>query len=322
MKARYQNYVRESNYYNYLLEALCSMFVWEVPEEINPYFLELWLHCYGSFGAQKFEDLWYVSREPSLTGTLDMFGDGTMVQGAVLDLDGTHQIYGERDKDAFICYNNKTRTPDLDMFLYANYLSNVDKAIMINTKLSGLAPILNSNSTQTATTIEQIMNRLLEGEVKTVTSDNIIQALQVPGDSSPLFSVDITNPERIRNVQYQSELYDTLLRRFFNKFGLNMRTTAKHAQVSTDEVNGMDCVSWVLPISMLEARQEFAKKVGWKVDFAEPWKQEYEAYNLRKLVEDTTEESEVQEDVRDTEERESSGPETGQSGGSDSAAED
>lgn len=310
MKAKYVNDIRERNYFDQLLISLCSMFEWTLPEGVSERYLEMWLHVFGSVGVQKSGDQYYLCPTPSRVGNLDQYGDGETVEGAVLN--SSYTIRGQFGEDAFICYNNKARASDKDLYLYSGYFASVDKAIKINTALSGLAPILSSNNTTTSTAIEQIMTRLLDGEVKVVTSENILQALQV-GDNNPLYSIDITNPERIRNVQYQSMLYDNLLRRFYNKYGLNIRTTNKAAQVNTDEVNGMDCVSWVLPLDMLKARRDFcdaiSSKTGdtWSVDFAEPWKQEYESYNIRNMQIDA--EREVQADGNTAE---IPGTETGQ----------
>ena len=110
--------------------------------------------------------------------------------------------------------------------------------------------------------------------------------------STPLEAIDITHPERIQYVQYLSELYDQIIRRHFGRRGLAAKTSSKHAQVSQDEVHGLDCIRWFYPLDKLKARKAALEEcnrifgTSWTVVFSEIWKQEYESYQLRTLQRD------------------------------------
>ena len=300
MKQKVKNEASEATYFNFLLDALCRMFKWGgLPFESR--WFEIYLHCDRYFGTQKSDatpEGYVIVPEPALNGELNQFGIGTHAEGVTRG--GGFQLNGEIGKDVAICYNNTARCMDFDILQYANYLAQIDKAIMINTKLSGLAPILCATNSKTEKQINDLLNFLLDGNVKAIQSEDVIKALQAGGGDG-VYSVDITHPERIRNVQYQSQLWDNLLRRFFNKYGLNVQNTNKMAQVSQDEVNAWDGYSWILPVDMLEERQKFCTEANrifgtnWSVDFAEPWKQEYEAYITRKTKEDTGKEDSMKE---------------------------
>lgn len=289
MKAREKNLLRERSYYTYLLTCLTSAFKWEVPEGVEPKYLEKYLHESGSFGVKKDETLGYlVVPSPSRAGELNQYGDGIFVQGVTRG--GGYQIRGVYNEDIAICYNNIDRTPDFDLVRYADAFSQIDKAIMANVHWSILAPVLCAKDSKVADSISKLCDDMLEGKMKCITSKDVLDSLNV-SSTNGVFSVDITHPERIKNVQYQSELYDVMFRRFFNKYGLNIQNTAKHAQATTDEVHGLDSVSWVYILNMLDSRKEFCETISrmtgdnWSCELSDIWKTEYETYKNRLVKE-------------------------------------
>lgn len=299
MKAKQKNLIRQRSYFSYLLVSLCNIFAWNVGDAYDTMWSEKFNHISGSFACQKQGDTYYIAEAPSRAGDIDQYGDGTEVEGVTRNGISLHGTIG---KDIVICYNNVDRMPDLDMVRYADGFSQVDKAIMANVRWSILAPVLCTRDDKTTKAIEKLVDDMLEGKLKCITSEDVLDALS-GGRGDGVYSVDITHPERIRNVQYQSELYDVLMRRFFNKYGLNIQNSAKHAQVSTDEVHGMDAVSWVMVLDMLHERQKFCDEcnriwgTSWSVDFAEPWKSEYERFMIRQAQADIEDENSLQEGV-------------------------
>lgn len=279
MKAKEKELLREKAYFSYLLIALSSMFKWTVPKGVEPKYLEQYLHCSGSFGVQKIGEEYAVVESPSRADNLNQYGDGMEVYGVNIK----YQIKGTIDKDVLVCYNNIDRAADYDMIRYTDAFSQTDKAIMANVRWSILAPILCASDDKTAYAINKLVDDMLSGKLKCITSEDVLKSLS-GSSSNGAYSIDITHPERIKNVQYQSELYDVLMRRFFNKYGLNIQNTSKHAQASVDEVHGLDCVSWVLPIDMYKQRKEFCDKAKalwgdeWNVEFNEPWASELRRY--------------------------------------------
>jgi len=293
MKAKDKENLRERAYFSYLLTALSSMFKWTVPKGVEQKYLEQFLHCSGSFGVQKINGEYAVVENPSRADKLNQYGDGMEVYGVNIK----YQIRGTIDKDVLVCYNNIDRTPDFDMIRYTDGFSQIDKAIMANVRWSILAPILCASDDKTAFAINKLVDDMLSGKIKCITSEDVLKSLS-GNNSNGAYSIDITHPERIKNVQYQSELYDVLMRRFFNKYGLNIQNSSKHAQASVDEVHGLDCVSWVLPLDMYRQRKEFCDKASklwgdeWNVDFNEPWKSELRKYEAE------TEKQEIENEVQ------------------------
>ena len=302
MKQKQETLMRERSYFSYLLVALTSMFDWRHPDGFEPKWAEQFLHETGSFAVQKNEKVGCaVAAAPSRAGDLDQYGDGMDIVGTTRGIG--IQIKGRLYEDVAICYNNIDRTPDFDLIRYTDMFSEVDKSIMSNVRWSILAPILCASNDKTYKLITEMVDDIMDGKLKTIVSKDIVEALQ-GGKQDGLYTIDITHPERIKNVQYQSELYDVFMRRFFNKYGLNIQNTSKHAQATVDEVHGLDSVSWVLALDMLEQRKQFCEEANriwgedvWGVEFGEPWLTEYKKY----LAENTMPMAEVKEAAAEAE---------------------
>lgn len=299
MKQKLKNDLSEVTYSNYFLNALCCMFDWRgLPFEQR--FIEAMLHIDGFLAIQPnayVDGGFAVSPCPALNGDLDQFGYGTRAEGVTMA--GSIQVRGEIGKDVVLCWNNTARTGDFDIMQYANYLQKVDTATVANIKLSGFAPILGASNSKTIAALESYLDKLLCGDMKVIADNDVIRQLQEAAGPG-VYSVDIITQERVRYLQYLSGIWSDLLKRFFGKYGLNIQNTNKMAQTTEDEVHGMDSVAWVLPLDMLNCRRKFCDDcnrifgTSWAVDFANPWKQEFEAYERRKKVDDV--ETEMQAD--------------------------
>lgn len=293
MKTRYErlaeqrkNLYSELTYFDFLLGVLCSMFTWDgLPVEQRH--LEEYLHINGSLGVQpsdKVPEGFLFVPDPGRDQTLDQFAEGTHAHGVTLG--GGLTLDGEIGKDVAICYNNSLHTPDFDLLQYANYLMSVDKAMMINTKISGFAPILFASDSTAHKRIDDMLSQLLEGEIKVIKdsaedTDKLIQTAPEQG----VYSIDLSSKDRISSVQYHSQLWDDLMRRFFSKYGIDIQHTNKRAQVTTDEANALDAFSWILPLDMLQQRQQFCTvcntifRTSWSVRFSDLWQMEYNKYS-------------------------------------------
>lgn len=283
MQEKMQNVLSEWNYFDFLLLALCSMFKWDgLPVEQRH--LEEYLHMFGSFAVQRSDKVpegVLFAPDPGRGDTLDQFGEGLVVHGATWGEAFT--VEGKINEEVIVCYNNTMHTPDFDMMKYANFLALVDRAIRTTTKLSVFAPVFCAADSKSQKELENIINQLLEGEIK-VFKD--VETEPLLSDAvKPLYSIDAVDPKRIENVQYHSQLWMDLLRRFFSKYGIDIQSTNKRAQVSNDEANALDAYSWIAPLDMLRERQEFCDRVNavfgtsWSVRFSDLWLQEYDQYS-------------------------------------------
>lgn len=279
LKEKLKNFVREDMYLNYLLSADISMFEYEgLPDELDPRYIEMWLHLYGSVGFVKRGDRWICGFMPARCGDLDMYGDGTEMILTTCNGDSAQARIGET---GVIMYNSPARLPDLDLMIDTEVMAAIDKSLSINTRLSRVAPVLfGQNSVQT-NQLTECLSKIAEGELFTIqgaAQNDLFPQQELLETKEP------TSPERAQYLQYLSEYWDDVQRRHFARRGLAAKTSTKHAQVSTDEVHGLDCISWFYPLSCRAERQKAIddlNRIGGlniRIRFSEVWEQEYQGY--------------------------------------------
>lgn len=296
MKARFQNLVVENDYFQFLRAVEQMMFEYTgLPENIDPYRLEDFLNLTGGCVWKVVDGVHMVAPYPARQGQIDMWGYGEVAHSTTLNGISLEGVVGV---DAAVIYNNTTRTPQTDLYTTADIFSEIDNSSRKNVRFAKIAPILEAANSKQQKALEELISVVLEGEVKTVVSDADVKLndLVVANAEKGLHSVEaITAPEKIQYLQYLSQYFDIRMRRHFARRGLSMKTSDKQAQVTRDEVHGMDAMTWVYPLSKLAARRkglEMVNKIygtNIAVDFSELWMQEWNAYKLRSAAEDAEE---------------------------------
>ena len=313
MRANIDTLTRGDFYFNLLLCADESMFTWEnLPDTIDEKHLEDYLNVSGCVGFARGTDIvsgnvgYYIAPYAARSGRENQYGEGTELQATTPN---GIELRGVLGVDAVIIYNNTARSAQTDLIFTTDVYTQIDKSANANVIFSRVAPVFKTNDDKTTTKFEEIRDAIISGELGIITDSNIINddTLDLKlGDG--LQCVDITHPERIQYLQYLSEYFDVVTRRHFARRGLTLKTSAKHAQVSQDEVHGMDSVSWYYPLNKLKARRDAVaiinKIFGLNINvrFSDMWEQEYQAYLLRILKQDTETERGVEnvvESVRD-----------------------
>lgn len=303
MKAKTQNMVLEDFYFSLLLLADEMMFTYDnIPESISPKFLEDYLNISGSAGIVRDGSGGYlVCPYPSRAAMpdLDQYGDGMHLEGCTMN---GKTLSGTIGKDAVIIYNNSARGRQWDIMTDATAFSDIDKSAAINVLFARYAPLYTVPNDTVKMGMKQVIENVIAGNPDIVVSANVYEALSADqGDG--VKQLEITRPEKIQYIQYLSRYYDDMMKRHFSRRGLSIRTGSKAAQQSVEEINGLDSVSWYMPLNKLKARQDgfkvfneiFGENVV--VRFSEIWKQEYYAYILRLMKEDAEEEKAAAEDA-------------------------
>lgn len=297
---------RNNMYFSYMLCADEMMFVYEgLPETIEEKFLEDFLNISGSvaIGRAKDNNL-YAAPYAGRNGKINQYGEGENVETSTLN---GIEIKGKIGETAAIIYNNTARSPQSDIWFDSHTFTELDKSSDANIIFARIAPIFTAIDDTMKKAIKDIIENVIAGNMEIVTSENIFSELQLGDNISGLKSIDVTEPERIQYIQYLSQYYDVLMRRHFSRRGLPMRTPTKAAQQSTDEIHGMDSVSWFYPLNKLKARRDGLAMVNKvfgtniTVKFSEIWEQEYQAYKLRTLQKDENAEQETTETKQETE---------------------
>ena len=300
MRANIDTVARENFYFDTLLCCDEMMFEWGgLPDTIDEKHLEDYLNISGCAGFGQVGENYYIAPYAARTGTADQYGDGTRMNATTPN---GIEINGEIGVDCAIIYNNTARQPQKDLIFSSMAYTEIDKSSNSNVIFARIAPIFATSDKNISSAIKDMLEKIIAGDLEIVTSENVFDDLQID-NSDALKAIDITHPERIQYLQYLSEYYDIITRRHFARRGLTLKTSAKHAQVSQDEVHGLDSVSWYYPLNKLKARRDAVAiinkifNLNITVKFSDIWEQEYQAYLLRILKTDNENERGVENDL-------------------------
>lgn len=311
MYAILETFKRQNMYFGYLLSADEMMFDYSgLPDTIEQKFLEDFLNISGSVAIGKANGVIYAAPYAGRTGRVNQYGEGENVETTTPN---GIEISGKVGESVAVIYNNTARTPENDLWFDTSTFAEIDKSANANIIFARVAPIFTAADDKIKDAIKKIIENVIAGNMDIVTSDNIFSELQLGDNLSGLKTIDVTEPERIQYIQYLSQFYDVLMRRHFSRRGLPMRTPTKAAQQSTDEIHGLDSVSWFYPINKLNSRRIGVNMVNKifgtsiSVDFSEIWKQEYEAYKTRIQQKDEQAEQQADSEPERSEENDISG---------------
>ena len=295
---------RQNMHFGYLLSADEMMFDYSgLPDTIEQKFLEDYLNISGSAAIARVNGVLYAAPYAGRTGRVNQYGDGENVETTTPN---GIEIAGKVGETVAVIYNNTARTPENDLWFDSSTFTEIDKSSNSNIIFARIAPIFAAADDKTKDAIKKIIENVIAGNMEIVTSENIFSELQLGDNLSGLKTIDVTEPERIQYIQYLSQFYDVLMRRHFSRRGLPMRTPTKSAQQSTDEIHGLDSVSWFYPMNKLNSRRTGVEMVNRifgtsiTVEFSEIWQQEYDAYKLRILQRDEQAEQQTAETENET----------------------
>lgn len=184
--------------------------------------------------------------------------------------------------DATVMYNNTLRLPDFNVVKYADMFTEVDtslKCLLHNTRLH---PIPIAKDRQTKAQIESALKDIDSGKPTSILSENILEDFISNTKSETIPVANITDVNASDKIQYVSNYYNDLRKRFFTMYGHAMINTSKLAQQSQSEVKDMDYISMVLPHNMLHSRLQGYDclnklfNTNYTCDFSDTWKHEWE----------------------------------------------
>lgn len=317
LKPKQQNKVRYLTYLNMFLNILLDMFEWEgLPETIPARFLEMILHSKGEvFIGREKEDAPLVAAIGSLSGEIDDYSMGT----ECVAVTPCQSLEGKRNIDIAYGINNKTATPDTLLYWLSHMLAENDRSMELVSIYARLLPIPKVRDEKDKQMFDELITKLIDGDPKAFASRNALaEALGEDGGDI----LDITDPEQTDKLQYLSRFADDIIKRFYNFYGQPLQTQNKAAQSISDELHGMDSVSFILPLQMLQCRQALADNINnifgleVSVRFSQPWEIEYRKYVSNDTDQDgqpdaieTPEPTEQSEDPEQTEQTEQTAPE-------------
>lgn len=201
--------------------------------------------------------------------------NGIPIGQATLTTVNGYEMQGEIDKNIVIGYNNDLRMPELMISEYAEMFTETDKSIRAILDKARLLPIPITKDSKVKAAIDESFKDIKLGNLKAVAYDGIKD--DFAGDGDPVQMLELTQPEHTDKLQYMSKFYDDLLRRFFTKYGHQLSSASKMAQVSTAELEGYATMSRIYPYILLNARRDMCERCNKilgtdiSVDFSEAW---------------------------------------------------
>lgn len=284
-------YVRQGNHKDILLEALASMFVRQgLPKDLDGSMrIEEWLLIHGAIayvrpGKGEGCDITdSYKRSEFRVGWSDFGGDPYPDGIGSIAIVNGYDGYVEEFKDwrhndnIVVAFNNKTYTPDLSIPYASEFLTEYDISIRNQIKYSRMLPIPTADDDKTAEWLQETLDAVDDGRIKVITSKNVLKQLTGENTGNGIEVVQVTDPKASDHIQYLDHGKDDILRWFWRQYGMDIQSSSKMAQQTTDEIKSGSEQSMIIPHERYHVRQQEAadlKRVfGWDVtiEFSEPW---------------------------------------------------
>ena len=266
---------------------ITSMFRYKnLPKSIDERFIEIYYSSNGSIMWTKNNNNELIVARGSRTGNIKDYGLGEDYLGTN-DNPEIGSITRKVGVDCVVGYNNSSMTPDFDAFFYADTLKELEKSIRFNIRFARLAPILKSSTGMKKEALEELLNNIDDGNMVNVITSNIVDELRNE-ESNAYETINLTNVDDIKNIQFLIKAYEDLLRIFHTKYGQAEQGNGKLAQQSVDEVNGTTSASFVYALNKYHERQKTINEVNEmfsdildepiEVEFSPAWALEYQRY--------------------------------------------
>lgn len=235
-------------YYNRLVELSISMFEWKnLPDTIDPRFLELTLFSEGQAVFFLDEDIGYLALQNAAYGNLDVYRIPTIRRAYAAN--GYQRNLS--DKDSVIIFNNYLHTNSmLDVQMFAKRLYNLDRAIDVNANAQK-TPVL-----------------IICDESQRLTMENIYK--QFDGNAPVIFGNKNINTNDLKTLNtgapYVCDKLYELKTQIWNEaltyLGISNINITKKERLVTDEVTRNQGGTIASRYSRLQARREACEKIN------------------------------------------------------------
>ena len=235
-------------YYNRLMELAISMFEWKnLPDTVDPRFLELSLFGTGMAVFFKDEVLGYLALRTMIGGKIDVYQIPTIrtaysASGYNMELDETNSV---------IIFNNLIHTNSLlDVENFAERLYNLDRAIDVNANAQK-TPVLIQCEQEQRLTMKNVYMKY-DGNMPVIFADSSLNpnALKVLKTDAPYVADKL--------YQLKVQIWNEAL----TYLGISNINIQKRERLITDEVTRNQGGVIASRYSRLEARREACNKIN------------------------------------------------------------
>ena len=255
--------------YFYRLEEICiNMFSWEnVPDTIDPGFLELTLCEYGFAVYFNEEDIGNVALTCALGGPLDIYREPIYRRAYA-----NNGFQRELDnKNSVLIFNNYLHQPSiLTIMLFARRLAEIERTIDVNVKAQKTPVVITCDESQLLT-VKNAYKDMAENVPVIIGSKNMdwknISAMQT---GAPFVSLELNNLKR--QIWQEAMTF----------FGVsNTNTEKKERQIGLEVSTNLGAVMAQRYV-MLNSRREAAKKINkmFGTNIEVNFRQDFEMFNI------------------------------------------
>ena len=274
MKQKTVNIYEHHNNFNNLLMLLENMFEYENIETIETFNINdfnRFLLCFGKCGIINKDGNWYVTTlsYSGIKNNAGYYDSGIFVSENSL-INETHDF----DDTHLYCRNNNLSLGEYNLIKYADLFTENSKSLkaqIINTRLSKIMKAVNDKQQKQ---IEQIKNKIIDGELSIITSDITDFLIN---ENNDIQIIDFTDNDKIDKLQYIQTNYENLLKSFLNFYGIPLTSSNKLSQVNEIETKSPVYYSNIYKCELLNERKKFFDKFNKitgsniKVKFSESW---------------------------------------------------
>lgn len=236
-------------------EKLNNLYQWKSDDVTIPRNLETFLRLYGSIGYAPKLKKW-------VCGYVDMVkdDDNEPLNYYCWNLATNKRSYTLKvGEDVILCWNNSLHLSDLPIVnWYCDLMKECDismKCQILNTRL---IPVVAATNDNVKNQIEAAYKDILMGKPCVITTD-LIQDLK---------TIEVTDNTALDKMQYLTSFYESLNKRLYGEFGIEVDSKDKRAQINNEELHGekdlvtLNYLSYYMErLAFLEALEEIGVKV-------------------------------------------------------------
>ena len=316
LKEKQQKYIKDMNFYDVLLQTILPMIEYkDFPKTVNTKFLEKYRITEGAVALFRYEKTTDNVMTNELVCGGVTFGGLPYPNGlgriAIVSTDNGYVKQFDNwidNPDIAIIFLNSNYSPDLNVGIFADLLSELITSIKCNILNSSYTNIPVVEDSKQKTAVDKALTDIRNGKATSVllntgVSKELCELLGNDGKKD-FPTLNLTNVKDSDKIQYLCKAYDDVFRWFYSLYGMNTAGSSKMAQQTRDEIMTDNISSLIIPEDMLKCACEgvemFNKKFGMSASaaFSMLWKRREEE---KQTNEETAEETQTNEETTESE---------------------